>query len=75
MKRVVVTALANKLARIFSGLITTRQPYYRPELRDATGELRRACTFKHLEAGAKDLGFQLVPTPASAWSFLRGTIR
>lgn len=60
-----VTALANKLARILYVLITTRQPY-RPELHSATGELHRARTLNRLKARAKDLGFQLVPTPASA---------
>jgi hypothetical protein len=60
-----VTALANKLARILYVLITTRQPY-RPELHEATGELHRARTLYRLKAKAKDLGFQLVPTPASA---------
>lgn len=60
-----VTALANKLARILYVLITTRQPY-RPELHEATGELHRARTLNRLKAKAKDLGFQLVPTPASA---------
>lgn len=60
-----VTALANKLARILYVLITTRQPY-RPELHSATGELHRARTVARLKSKAKDLGFQLVPTPASA---------
>lgn len=60
-----ITAMANKLARILYILITTRQPY-RPELHAATGELHRARTLKRLAAKAKDLGFQLVPTPASA---------
>ena len=60
-----VTAMANKLARILYALITTRQPY-RPDLHAATGELHRARTLKRLEARAKDMGFQLVPTPASA---------
>jgi transposase len=60
-----VTALANKLARILYVMITTRQPY-RPELHEATGELHRARTLNRLKARAKDLGFQLVPTPASA---------
>lgn len=60
-----VTALANKLARILYVLITTRQPY-RPELHAATGELHRARTLNRLKAKAKNLGFQLVPTPASA---------
>ena len=58
-----VTALANKLARILYVMITTRQPY-RPELHAATGLLHRARTLNHLKAKAKDLGFQLVPTPA-----------
>ena len=60
-----VTALANKLARILYVLITTRQPY-RPDLHDATGELHRTRTLARLKAKAKDLGFNLVPTPASA---------
>jgi len=60
-----VTALANKLARILYVLITTRQPY-RPDLHAATGELHRTRTLARLKAKAKDLGFQLVPTPASA---------
>jgi transposase len=60
-----VTALAHKLARILYVMITRREPY-RPELHAATGELHRARTLKRLAARAKDLGFQLVPTPASA---------
>lgn len=60
-----VTALANKLARILYVMITTRQAY-RPELHSATGELHRARTLNRLKARAKDLGFQLVPTSASA---------
>jgi transposase len=60
-----VTALANKLARILYVMITTRQPY-RPELHAATGQLHRLRTLNRLKAKAKDLGFQLVPTPASA---------
>jgi hypothetical protein len=60
-----VTALANKLARILYVLITTRQPY-RPDLHDATGELHRTRTLARLKAKAKTLGFNLVPTPASA---------
>ena len=60
-----VTALANKLARILYVLITTRQNY-RPDLHDATGELHRTRTLARLTAKAKDLGFRLVPTPASA---------
>jgi transposase len=60
-----VTAMAHKLARILYVMITRREPY-RPELHDAAGELHRVRTLKRLEAGAKDLGFQLVPTPASA---------
>ena len=60
-----VTAMANKLARILYVLITTRQPY-RPELHAATGELHRTRTLAPLKAKAHDLGFQLVPTPASA---------
>ena len=60
-----VTALANKLARILYVLITTRQPY-RPDLHAATGELHRTRTLARLKAKAKDLGFNLVPTPASA---------
>ena len=58
-----VTALANKLARILYVLITSRQPY-RPDLHDATGELHR--TLARLKAKAKSLGFNLVPTFASA---------
>jgi transposase len=60
-----VTALAHKLARILYVMITRREPY-RPELHAATGELHRARTLKRLAARAKDLGFLLVPTPASA---------
>ena len=60
-----VTAVANKLARILYVLITTRQSY-RPELHDAAGELHRVRTLNRLKAKAKDLGFQLIPTPASA---------
>jgi len=60
-----VTALAHKLARILYVMITRREPY-RPELHAATAELRRARTLKRLAARAKDLGFRLVPTPASA---------
>jgi transposase len=60
-----VTAMAHKLARILYVMITQREPY-RPELHAATGELHRARTLRRLEARAKDLGFQLVPTPASA---------
>lgn len=60
-----VTARAHKLARILYVMITRREPY-RPELHAATGELHRARTLKRLASRAKDLGFQLVPTPASA---------
>ena len=60
-----VTALANKLARILYVLLTTRQPY-RPDLHAATGALHRTRTLARLTAKAKDLGFQLVPTSASA---------
>lgn len=60
-----VTAMAHKLARILYVMITRREPY-RPELHDAAGELHRVRTLKRLAARAKDLGFQLVPTPASA---------
>lgn len=60
-----ITAMAHKLARIIYGMLTRRQPY-RPELHDAAGELHRARTLKRLQAKAKDLGFQLVPTPAAA---------
>lgn len=60
-----VTATAHKLARIIYALITTRKPY-RPELHDAAGELHRARTLARIKAKVKDLGFQLVPTPASA---------
>ena len=60
-----VTALADKLARILYVLITTRQPY-RPDLHAATGELHRIRSLARLKAKAHDLGFQLVPTPASA---------
>jgi hypothetical protein len=52
-------------ARILYVLITTRQPY-RPDLHDSTGELHRTRTIARLNAKAKSLGFQLVPTPASA---------
>lgn len=60
-----VTALAHKLARILYVMLTRRQPY-RPQLHAATGELHRARTLKRLTARAKDLGFHLVPTPATA---------
>lgn len=60
-----VTAMAHKLARILYVMITRREPY-RPELHDAAGELHRARTLQRLQARAKNLGFQLVPTPASA---------
>lgn len=60
-----ITAMAHKLARILYVMITTRRPY-RPELHDAAGELHRARTLKRLASKAKSLGFQLVPTPASA---------
>lgn len=60
-----VTAMAHKLARILYVMIKTRQPY-RPDLHDAAGELHRTRTVARLKAKAKDLGFQLVPTPASA---------
>jgi hypothetical protein len=60
-----VTALAHKLACILYVMITRREPY-RPDLHAATGELHRARTPKRLAAKAKDLGFQLVPTPAAA---------
>lgn len=60
-----VTAMAHKLARILYALVTTRQPYA-PELHAANGELHRARTLNRLKAKAKDLGFTLVPTPASA---------
>lgn len=60
-----VTAMAHKLARILYVMISRREPY-RPELHSATGELHRARTLKRLAARAKDLGFQLVPTPAAA---------
>ena len=54
---------ANSRASFTYALITTRQPY-RPDLHEATGELRRSLA--RLKARAKDLGFQLVPTPASS---------
>ena len=57
--------MAHKLARILYVMIKTRQPY-RPDLHDAAGELHRTRTVARLKAKAKDLGFQLVPTPASA---------
>jgi transposase len=60
-----VTAMAHKLARILYVMITQRQPY-RADLHDAAGELHRARTLKRLAARAKDLGFQLIPTPAAA---------
>lgn len=60
-----VTAMAHKLARILFVMITRREPY-RPELHAATSERHRARTLQRLAARAKDLGFQLVPTPASA---------
>lgn len=60
-----VTAMAHKLARILYVMITRREPY-RPELHAATGQLHRARTLQRLAARAKDLGFHLVPTPASA---------
>ena len=60
-----VTAMAHKLARILYVMTKTRQPY-RPDLHDAAGELHRIRTLARLKAKAKDLGFQLVPTPASA---------
>lgn len=60
-----ITAMANKLARILYVMIKTRQPY-RPQLHDATGELHRARTIARLNVKAKNLGFQLVPTPAPA---------
>jgi transposase len=60
-----ITAVANKLARIVYVLITTRQPY-RPDLHDGTSQLHRNRTLARLKAKAKDLGFQLIPTPAKA---------
>lgn len=60
-----VTAMAHKLARILQVMITRREAY-RPDLHDATGALHRARTLQRLTARAKDPGFQLVPTPASA---------
>jgi hypothetical protein len=60
-----VTAMAHKLARILYVMITQRRPY-RADLHDAAGELHRARTLKRLAARAKDLGFQLIPTPAAA---------
>ncbi len=60
-----VTTVANKLARIHSVLIATRQPYH-PDLHAATGELHRTRTLARLKTAAKKLGFNLVPTPASA---------
>jgi transposase len=60
-----ITAMAHKLARILYVMITTRQPY-RPEIHSATSELHRARTINRLKAKAKNLGFQLVPTPAAA---------
>jgi transposase len=59
-----ITATAHKLARILYVMITRREPY-RADLHDAASELHRARTLKRLEARAKDLGFQLIPTPAS----------
>jgi len=55
--------MAHKLACILCVMIKTRQPY-RPDLHDA-GELHRTRPLARLTAKAKDLGFQLVPTPAS----------
>jgi transposase len=60
-----ITAVANKLARIVYVLIKTRQPY-RPDLHDGASELHRTRTLARLKAKAKDLGFQLIPTPAQA---------
>ena len=60
-----VTATAHKRSRILYVMIKTRQPYH-PDLHDAAGQLHRIRTLARLKAKAKDLGFQLVPTPASA---------
>jgi transposase len=60
-----ITATAHKLARIIYAMVTTKQSY-RADLHDSAAERHRARTLARLTAKAKDLGFQLVPTPAVA---------
>ena len=60
-----ITATAHKLARIIYAMVTTTQSY-RADLHDSAGERHRARTLARLKTKAKDLGFQLVPTPAPA---------
>lgn len=55
------TAMAHKLARIIYVMLSKKVPY-RPELHEATGQIHRARTLKHIAAKAKLMGFTLVPT-------------
>jgi transposase len=57
-----VTAVAHKLARIFSALVKTKQPYAATP-HDATSEINRQRTLTRITAKAKQLGFILVPSP------------
>ena len=60
-----ITATAHKLARIIYAMLKSHKPYD-PTPHDSTSELHRRRTVDRLKAKARDLGFQLVPTPAPA---------
>jgi transposase len=59
-----VTAVAHKLARIVYAMLKTHQPY-RSELHDEASSVNRQRTLIRLQAKARNLGFQLIPTSAS----------
>ena len=64
-----VTAVAHKLARIFSALVKTKRPHDTAP-HDSTSQLNRQRSIARLTNKAKLLGYELIPQTPNAGLFL-----